>query len=100
MRKRLLIALAGLVALGGWLARRRRREPEYALQAPEADPAEELRRRLDAARAGAAPDESETGAPTPEAPPEAAPADLDERRRSVHERGRAAIDDMRGSTSD
>ncbi len=55
-----------------------------------ADPAEELRRKLEESRA----DE-----PTPTEPsvaePEAPEAGLDERRRAVHDRGRAAIDAMR-----
>jgi hypothetical protein len=69
-----------------WIVRRlRRRVPE-----PAADPAEELRRKLDESRTGEppAPEESEPDAPG-----------LDERRRAVHDRGRAAIDEMRGRSS-
>jgi hypothetical protein len=68
-----------------WLFRRLRRRPE-----PEAvDPAAELKRKLEEAR-GEEPAEpaGEPAAAEPEAP-------LDDRRRAVHDRGRAAIDEMR-----
>jgi hypothetical protein len=71
---------------GALLFLRRLRRPRPAA-ARGADPAEELRRKLDAARAVPA---EPRPAPEPEAP------GLDERRRGVHERGRAAIDRMRG----
>ncbi len=58
----------------------RRREPEAT-----ADPAEALKRKLE---------ESRSAEPSPPAP-EPAGGSLDERRRAVHERARAAIDDMR-----
>jgi hypothetical protein len=57
---------------------------------PATDPADELRRKLD---------ESRGGEPAPAEPPAAEPetpeAGLEERRRAVHDRGRAAIDGMR-----
>jgi hypothetical protein len=66
-----------------WILRRlRRRKPPE----PAADPAEELRRKLEESRT----DE----APSPEPPGSEEPA-LDERRRAVHDRGRASIDEMR-----
>jgi hypothetical protein len=65
-----------------WIFRRLRRRPE----AEVADPAEELRRKLDEARG----EEPAVAEPEPEP---AAP--LDERRRAVHDRGRASIDEMR-----
>lgn len=58
--------------------------------APAADPAEELRRKLEESRADE-PAPAEPSAAEPEAPQ----AGLDERRRAVHDRGRAAIDAMR-----
>jgi predicted flap endonuclease-1-like 5' DNA nuclease len=76
--------LAGL--LTAVFLRRRRAQPLAA-----ADPAEELRRSLAAAR------EREEPAPEPE--PEA-PADPAARRREVHDQARAAIDEMRGETSE
>jgi hypothetical protein len=57
---------------------------------PAADPAEELRRKLEESRVDE-PAPAEPPAPEPEAPE----AGLDERRRAVHDRGRAAIDAMR-----
>jgi hypothetical protein len=80
--------LAWLTCAAGaaWIVRRLRRSaPEPAL-----DPADELRRTLDASRT-AEPPPAEPAEPT-----EAEAPDLDERRRAVHERGRAAIDEMRG----
>lgn len=58
--------------------------------APAADPAEELRRKLEESRS----DEPAPAEP-PAAEPEASATGLDERRRAVHDRGRAAIDAMR-----
>jgi hypothetical protein len=71
-----------------WL-RLRRRRPET----PAADPAEELRQKLQESRAEAASPEPEP----PQTPREAAAevTSADDRRREVHERGRAAIEQMR-----
>jgi len=74
-----LIGLAGLLAL----LRRRRSHP---VAVPASDPADELRRRLDETR------EDPPPAPEPPAPP----AGVDDRRRQVHDAGRAAVDEMRG----
>jgi hypothetical protein len=65
-----------------WIFRRLRRRPE----AEATDPAEELRRKLDEARG------EEPAVAEPELNPT---APLDGRRRAVHDRGRAAIDEMR-----
>jgi hypothetical protein len=75
-----------------WIFRwfRRGSSPE-----PTADPAEELRRKLDESRA-----DEQASAEPPTAEPEAPEAGLDERRRAVHDRGRAAIDDMRARPGD
>lgn len=78
--RRLLALLGGIALLRAWLARRRPR--------PAADPAEALRRKLDETRDIAADQEEFTAGETP--------VDADERRREVHERGRAAIDEMGG----
>ena len=64
----------------------RRRAKEAA--APSADPAEELKQKLAESRSEA------ESAPAPE--PEPPAAELDERRREVHERARASIEQMRG----
>jgi hypothetical protein len=80
--------LAWLTCAAGaaWIVRRLRRSvPETAV-----DPADELRRTLDASRTAEPP-----SAEPPERPEVEAP-DLDQRRRAVHDRGRSAIDEMRG----
>jgi hypothetical protein len=80
--RRLFGWLAG--AVGGaavYRALRRRSAPATL----EESPADELRAKLAAARAGETPVVDETG-----------PLDPDARRRAVHEQGRAAIDELRG----
>jgi hypothetical protein len=69
----------------------RRQQP-----APAEDPrAEELRRKLDESRTVVEEQHEEMAAP--EKPVDE--ADVDERRQAVHERARAAADEMRGSGS-
>ena len=85
--RRLLTGLgvaAGALLVFRGLFRRRKRKP-----APEAapDPADELKRKLAESR-------TDEDAPAPE--PETAQQSLDERRRAVHDKARAAIDDMLG----
>jgi hypothetical protein len=77
--RRLLGLLGGIALVRAWLARRRARAVP--------DPAEELRQKLEASRELAADQEEFAAGETP--------VDADERRREVHERGRAAIDEMR-----
>jgi hypothetical protein len=85
---RRLLVLTGLAALVAYVLRRR---PAPVANEPAVDPAEELRRKLDETRA-----RSELAAE-----PEAALSnDLAERRRQVHERARAARDEMRDSNLD
>lgn len=81
---RRLLLVTGLAAVAAYFLKRHRSSATPA--AIEADPAEELRRKLDDARSNEA--EPET-APTP---------DLDARRRDVHERARAAVDEMQSSS--
>jgi hypothetical protein len=84
--KRLTAWLTGLA--GGVAAARmfrRASAPAPVLQEP--DPAETLRAKLA---------ETKTAQAEPESQPEAPDDDPDERRRAVHERGRAAVDEMRG----
>jgi hypothetical protein len=87
--KRLYAWLAGLAG-GAAVYRAFRRQPPVA----EPDPADELKARLAEARAaGDDRDEFEAGeTPVDEAPD----PDVDARRRSVHERARTAIDEMKG----
>lgn len=82
---RRLLVLTGVVALVTYLLRRR---PVPAMGVEhDADPAEELRRKLDETRARAEPE------------PELSD-DLDARRREVHDRAKASADEMRGSSSE
>jgi hypothetical protein len=87
--KRLYAWLAGLAG-GAAVYRAFRRQPPVA----EPDPAEELKARLAEARgSGDDREEFEAGeTPVDEAPD----PDVDARRRSVHERARTAIDEMKG----
>jgi len=75
--KRLLAALAGILGIA-WLRRRKQ-----APAAPAVDPAEELRAKLAAQRE-----------PEPEPEPAEQPADVAARRQDVHDRARAAIDEL------
>ena len=87
--RRLLALLGGIALVRAWLGRRRRRALPEAPAAP--DPrAEELRRRLDESRELAGEQEEFAAGETP-----VDAEDADVRRREVHERGRAAIDEMR-----
>ena len=83
--RRLLALLGGIALLRAWLARRQARGRE----AP--DPADELRQKLAESRELAADQDEFAAGETP--------VDVDERRRGVHDRGRAAIDEMRGEPS-
>ena len=75
--KRLLATLAGILGIA-WLRRRKQ-----APAAPAVDPAEELRAKLAAQRE-----------PEPEPEPAEQPADVAARRQDVHDRARAAIDEL------
>ncbi len=82
---RRLLVLTGLVAFIAYVLRRPRRPAPEALEGYAEDPAEELRRKLDETRGRTEPELTD---------------DLDERRRDVHDRARAAADEMRGSSSE
>ena len=84
---RRLLVLAGLVAFIAYVLRRPRRPAPETLEGYAGDPSDELRRKLDETRGSAEPEAELTD-------------DLDERRRDVHERARAAADEMRGSSSE
>ncbi len=84
---RRLLVLTGLAALVAYVLHRR---PAATAGDPAVDPAEELRRKLD---------ERASAEPAPEAET-ALSDDLAERRRQVHERARAARDEMRGPSPD
>jgi hypothetical protein len=88
-RRKLLIG-GGIAVAGGALYRKlRRKKPP-----PEPDPALELRRKLDESRAVVQErDEFEAA----EVPVDQAEAAIDERRRDVHRRAQASIDEMNDS---
>jgi hypothetical protein len=87
--------LAGAAGTGVAVYRKLRRVP-----APVEDPrAEELRRKLDESRTIVEEREEFEAAEAPvDEVPE--PAEVEDRRKAVHERGRAAADEMRGSSPD
>jgi hypothetical protein len=79
--------------MAGYLFLRRRRSHPVAALEPAPDPAAELRRKLDEARTLVDErDDFEAAETTVDRAP--APGELEERRRRVHERGRAAVDEM------
>jgi hypothetical protein len=84
VKGRWLVGALGLAGVAAWFRRRRRAEPAVAA----ASPAQELRRKLDESRQLVDEQREADSAETP--------VDLDERRRSVHEAGRAAVDEMKG----
>jgi hypothetical protein len=90
--RRLLAWLAGLAG-GAAAYRAYKRTPQPLVVEP--DPADALRAKLAEAKA-AGDDRAQFEAG--ETPVDEA-ADPDERRREVHERGRAALDEMRGDSS-
>jgi hypothetical protein len=89
MRRRKLLIGGSLAVAGGALYRKMRRK----MRAPEPDPATELRRKLDESRALTEErDEFEAGEVTVD---QAEPG-IDERRRDVHDRAQASIEEMQG----
>ena|SRR5437764_1659826 len=111
MRRRFfwLVALAGVV----WLyLRRGARRPEAVDRIPPpsaADPADELRRKLDATKERGETPVSHLAEPEPPHAELAEPVEpssplvseeLEARRREVHEQARSAADEMRGTSSD
>lgn len=98
MRSRLAWLLAGFGIAAALAARLRRKEPRRLPAAPEPgdDPrADELRRRIAESRDVVDEREEFEAAETP-----VDEADPGHRRREVHQRGRAAVERMRGDTSD
>ena len=110
--RRLLAWIGGVLGgIAAWRYLRRRSEaPAPQVHEAEVDPrAEALRAKLDEVReaepeveAEAEPaEEQEPPAATKSEPePESEVADPEERRRSVHEHGRAALDEMRAGDGD
>lgn len=100
MRRRLLwlLAIAGVAWL--WLRKggARRPQPVVDVPPPAADPADDLRRKLDETKERG----SESAAPA-DAQSDPGPADakdLAAKRQEVHDRARSASDEMRRSSTD
>jgi hypothetical protein len=93
VKSRLVWIGGGLAVAGGALYRSLRRKPAPAGPDPRA---EELRQRLDEARSVVQEREEFESAETPV--DKADPGSPQERRRAVHEQGRAALDDMRSDS--
>jgi hypothetical protein len=86
----ILVSL-GIAAVARRL-RRRERHDELAPPPGDADPAAELRQKLAESRS-----DEETAAEPPVSPPVSPAASVENRRASVHEQGRATVDEMRGT---
>ena len=87
--------LAGAAGAGVAVYRSLRRSP-----VPAEDPrADELRRKLDESRTIVEEREEFEAAETP-VDEVTGPAEVEDRRKAVHERGRAAADEMRGNSPD
>jgi hypothetical protein len=88
--------LAGTAGAGVALYRKLKRAP-----APTEDPrAEELRRKLDESRTIVEEREEFEAAETPVDEVTGPEAEVQDRRKAVHERGRAAADEMRGRSTE
>jgi hypothetical protein len=85
--KRFLAALAAAIGVGAFLGRRRRRHNPVTA---EPSPADELREKLAEAEARAV-----TGEEATEAGHDEVAADVDIRRREVHEQARHTLDELR-----
>jgi hypothetical protein len=89
-----------LGAIGvAWLIARLRRRRQPAATPPAEGQADELRKTLEESRAAADQIEAQPAAP-PETPEAAGASDVETRRQDVHDRGRAAVDEMNPPSSD
>lgn len=96
----LVVAAAG-VALARTLRRRRPGGGPEPRVEPETDPrADELRRKLTESRAVVEEQEADAVAEIPVDRAEPGPPNVDERRRTVHERGGAVVERMRGRAAE
>jgi hypothetical protein len=88
--------LAGAAGAGVALYRKLRRVPAPAAEPADDPRAEELRQKLEESRTVA--EEQHEEAASPETPIDE--ADVAERRQAVHERARAAAEEMRGQSGE
>ena len=86
----LLALLVGAFGLGAWLRRRQRLQP----RAYDFSPAEELRAKLAESRAAEPVVEEAPPEPVADEEPAGEPESPEDRRRRVHEEGRATLDEM------
>ena len=94
--RRIAMAVVGALGLGALWRRRRHGKPEALPAAAEPDPAEELRAKLAATKTSEPEAVTDSGAEEPIAPESnGSPMDPEVRRRSVHERARASMDDLK-----
>ena len=92
LRRWIGAVVAAIVTYRMWKKRQQPAPATAPVAEPTDDRAEELRAKLAETRASAEPD-----APEPTEPTEQSADSLEERRRKVHEEGRAAIDRMNDS---
>jgi hypothetical protein len=89
----LLVGITGLLGAAAFWRRRQKKTAELPAGSSGADPAIELRAKLAESRgAESAPDGDE---PIVVADPEPSPLDPEIRRKSVHDRARASIDELK-----
>ncbi|MDQ3992849.1 MAG: hypothetical protein M3229_04235 [Actinomycetota bacterium] len=97
MNARLAALAGGVVVAAAGLLKVLRRGASFPVESPPGDPrADELRRKLAESRSVVGEQDEFETAETPIDTVEPVGEDVDERRRSLHERGRAAVDEMRG----
>lgn len=90
-----MAGLASVAALAKLYHRWRHESRPVEAPGPMPDPAEELRRKLDEARATGAPDDG-AGPTADAADAAAAGASIEERRAAIHAKAQEAIDAMKG----
>ena len=85
-----IVVTIGIAALVRRLRRRKQQDEAADFGEAEDDPADELRRKLAVSRSDEAADER----------PPASEASVGERRASVHDEGRSALEEMRGTDTE
>jgi hypothetical protein len=91
----LLVGITGLLGAAAFWRRRRHKQAGELSGFGEADPAEELRATLAASRASGGAVVTDDPAAAPVADAGASPLDPEARRKSLHDRARASIDELK-----